>query len=167
MFVRRAWLPVIAIGILLGGGQVRSQPMVANLPILTSTGARALVDACLAYARKNNLKVGVAIVDPTGNLLDYHTMEGTDLIAGESAILKAKTAVRWWQSTEELNKRVKDQENVAPVWIGDFPQQGGVPIFMGGVVIGGMGIGGGREDACAKAALASVLSQATTEPPKK
>ena len=147
--------------------QVRSQPIVATQPVLTSTGARVLVDACLDYARKNNLKVGVAVVDPTGNLLDYHTMEGTDLIAGESAILKAKTAVRWWQSTEELNKRVKNQDNIAPVWIGDFPQEGGVPIFMAGVIVGGMGIGGGRGDICAKAAIASVLSQATTTPPQK
>jgi len=167
MWLRLVLSVVVATGITSLADQLRAQPIVANQPVLTSTGARVLVDACLDYARKNNLKVGVVVVDPTGNLLDYHTMEGTDLIAGESAILKAKTAVRWWQSTEELNKRVKNQDNVAPVWIGDFPQEGGVPIFIRGVIVGGMGIGGGRGDLCAKAAIASVLSEATTTAPGK
>lgn len=132
---------------------------------ITSTGARALVDSCLAYARRNNQAVGIAVVDPYGNLIDYHTMGGTNVIAGESAILKAKTAVRWWRSTEELNARVLGEQNVAPVWIGDFPQRGGVPIVVGGVVVGGMGIGGGGGDDCAKAAIAAVLPGATTTVP--
>ena len=142
-----------------------AQPLIGQQPTLTGTGARALVDACLAHARRNDLRVGIAVVDPYGNLLDYHTMEGTNVIAGESAILKAKTAVRWWRSTTDLNERVLKQENVAPVWIGDFPQTGGIPIFMNGTIVGAMGIGGGRGDECAKTAVGSVLRGATTEPP--
>jgi glc operon protein GlcG len=129
---------------------------------ITGTGARALVDACLAYAKTNNLRVGIAVVDPYGNLLDYHTMDGTNVIAGESAVLKAKTSVRWWRPTIELNERVKSEENIAPVWAGDFPQEGGVPIFINGTIVGAMGIGGGRGDACAKAAVASVFGNSAT-----
>ena len=116
-----------------------AQELIGAQPTITATGARALVDACLAYAKANKQRVGIAVVDPHGNLLDYHAMEGTNVIAGESAILKAKTAVRWWRSTEELNARVLKEENVAPVWIGDFPQRGGVPIFVKGEIVGGMG----------------------------
>jgi glc operon protein GlcG len=129
-----------------------------------STGARELVDSCLEYANENNLRVGIAVVDPYGNLLDYHTMEGTNVIAGESAILKAVTSVRWWRSTEELNQRVENWDNVAPVWAGDFPQRGGVPIVMDGIVIGAMGIGGGGGDACARHAIENVLDAATALP---
>jgi glc operon protein GlcG len=142
-----------------------AQELIGAQPTVTATGARALVDACLAYAKTNRQRVGIAVVDPHGNLLDYHTMEGTNVIAGESAILKAKTAVRWRQPTEELNARVLKEENVAPVWIGDFPQRGGVPIFVKGEIVGGMGIGGGGGDECAKAAIAAVLKNATTTPP--
>ena len=141
-----------------------AQEYVGEQRTVLSTGARALVDSCLDYARANNLRVGVAVVDPYGNLLDYHTMEGTNVIAGESAILKAKTAVRWWRSTEELNQRVQNWDNVAPVWAGDFPQRGGVPIFMDGVIIGAMGIGGGGGDACAKHAVETVLGASTERP---
>lgn len=142
-----------------------AQELIGAQPMVTATGARALVDACLAYAKANRQRVGIAVVDPHGNLLDYHTMEGTNVIAGESAILKAKTAVRWRQSTEQLNARVLKEENVAPVWIGDFPQRGGVPIFVKGEIVGGMGIGGGGGDECAKAAVAAVLKNASTTPP--
>jgi glc operon protein GlcG len=141
-----------------------AQEYVGDQRTVLSTGARALVDSCLDYARANNLRVGVAVVDPYGNLLDYHTMEGTNVIAGESAILKAKTAVRWWRSTEELNQRVQNWDNVAPVWAGDFPQRGGVPIVMDGIVIGAMGIGGGGGDACAKHAIETVLGASTERP---
>ena len=145
-------------------GEAKAQAMVGAQPTIMSAGARALVDACLGYAGTNDLKIGIAVVDPYGNLLDYHTMKGTNVIAGESAILKAKTAVRWWRSTEEMNQRVRNWENVAPVWIGDFPQRGGVPIVMDGVVIGAMGIGGGGGDECARTAIRSVLGDsASTE----
>lgn len=143
-------------------GEARAQAMVGAQPTIMSAGARALVDACLGYARTNDLKIGIAVVDPYGNLLDYHTMEGTNVIAGESAILKAKTAVRWWRSTEEMNERVRNWENVAPVWIGDFPQRGGVPIVMDGIVIGAMGIGGGGGDECAATAIRTVLGEAAS-----
>lgn len=147
-------------------GSAAAQALIGEQRTILSTGARELVDACLEYARANDLRVGVAVVDPYGNLLDYHTMEGTNVIAGESAVLKAKTAARWWRSTEEMNQRVRDWENVAPVWIGDFPQRGGLPIFMDGTIVGAMGIGGGRGDVCARSAIETVLGTAasTTAP---
>lgn len=156
---------VLVLAAVLCSAGLSAQELVGAQKTVTATGARALVDACLAYARVHKQRVGIAVVDPYGNLLDYHTMEGTNVIAGESAILKAKTAVRWWRSTEELNARVLREENVAPVWIGDFPQRGGVPIFIGGEIAGAMGIGGGGGDECAKAAIASVLKDATTALP--
>jgi glc operon protein GlcG len=158
---------IIAAHLLLGSAAAQhalAQQYVGDQRTVLSTGARALVDSCLEYARQNNLRVGVAVVDPYGNLLDYHTMEGTNVIAGESAILKAKTAVRWWRSTEELNQRVQNWDNVAPVWAGDFPQRGGVPIFMDGIVVGAMGIGGGGGGACAEHAIATVLGASTERP---
>jgi glc operon protein GlcG len=152
-----------AIAAAMSGG-ASAQDYIGAQQTVLSTGARALVDSCLDYARDNNLRVGIAVVDPYGNLLDYHTMEGTNVIAGESAILKAKTAVRWWRSTEDLNNRVRNWDNVAPVWAGDFPQRGGVPIVMDGIVIGAMGIGGGGGDACALHAIQTVLGAETSLP---
>jgi len=154
----------LLIASMLSLGTASAQEYVGNQRTVQSTGARALVDSCLDYAEENNLRVGIAVVDPYGNLLDYHTMEGTNVIAGESAILKAKTSVRWWRSTEELNQRVENWDNVAPVWAGDFPQRGGVPIVMDGIVIGAMGIGGGGGDTCAKHAIETVLGAQTVLP---
>ncbi len=160
--INKALVIFAALG--LSAPLAHAQEYVGDQRTVQSTGARALVDSCLDYAEENNLRVGIAVVDPYGNLLDYHTMEGTNVIAGESAILKAKTSVRWWRSTEELNQRVENWDNVAPVWAGDFPQRGGVPIVMDGIVIGAMGIGGGGGDACAKHAIETVLGAQTVLP---
>lgn len=162
-FIITGIIAVIVVGT-FSLGAASAQDYVGAQRTVLSTGARALVDSCLAYADENNLKVGIAVVDPYGNLLDYHTMEGTNVIAGESAILKAKTSVRWWRSTEELNQRVENWDNVAPVWAGDFPQRGGLPIVMDGIVIGAMGIGGGGGDSCAKHAIETVLGASTELP---
>jgi glc operon protein GlcG len=156
-------IAVLTAGLAAAGG-ASAQELTGAQQTVLATGARALTDSCLAYARENNLRVGIAVVDPYGNLLDYHTMEGTNVIAGESAILKAKTAARWWRPTVEMNERVRNWENVAPVWAGDFPQDGGVPIVMDGIVIGAMGIGGGRGDACAVHAIETVLGATTVMP---
>lgn len=163
--MQRRILGIAALTVALAAaGGASAQDYVGAQQTVLATGARALVDACLDYARTNNLRVGIAVVDPYGNLLDYHTMEGTNVIAGESAILKAKTAARWWRPTEEMNRRVQNWENVAPVWAGDFPQEGGVPIVRDGIVIGAMGIGGGRGDACAIHAIETVLGAQTSLP---
>ena len=153
---------MVAVLILFGAGDADAQALIGEQKTILSTGARALVDACLDFARARDLKIGVAVVDPYGHLLDYHTMEGTNVIAGESAILKAKTAVRWWRSTEEMNQRVRDWVNVAPVWIGDFPQRGGLPIVVDGTVVGGIGIGGGGGDACVQSAIEEVLGSSAS-----
>ena len=160
--INKALVMLAALG--LSAPLAHAQEHVGDQRTVLSTGARALVDSCLDYAAENNLRVGIAVVDPYGNLLDYHTMEGTNVIAGESTILKAKTSVRWWRSTEELNQRVENWDNVAPVWAGDFPQRGGVPIVMDGIVIGAMGIGGGGGDACAIHAIETVLGASTELP---
>jgi hypothetical protein len=74
-------------------GPCRAQEFIGAQRAITTTGAPALVVACLAYARAgraNNQRAGSAVVDPYGNLLDYRSMEDTNVIAGESAILEKR-----------------------------------------------------------------------------
>lgn len=43
---------------------------------VSNAAARKMVDACLAFAEKNNILVGVAVVGLDGVLLDFHAMQG-------------------------------------------------------------------------------------------
>jgi len=101
---------------------------------VSNAAARKMVDACLAYAEKNNILVGVAVVGIDGVLLDFHAMQGGGPTLTETAILKAKTAAHWQRPTKNLEEDVTTLRNQASVWINDFPKAGALPIMIEGQV---------------------------------
>ena len=135
-----------------------------DIKVVSSAGARALADACTAWAEQNKQTVAISVLDWGGNLIESHAMEGAAPNAIDTALLKAKSALRWRRPTSETNKMVRSGETLAPTFlVGDFPQEGGVPIILNGQVIGAMGVSGADGEKCAKAAMDKVFKgQATT-----
>ena len=111
-------------------------------PFVSSAAAQTITDTCIATAREWDVRLAVAVVDPFGILIDFHSMQGASETSGTTALLKAKTAARWRRTTAEVNRMVTTGQNIAPEWIGDFPQPGAVPIIIDGVVVGAVGVGG-------------------------
>jgi glc operon protein GlcG len=142
------------------------QPLLATRRVITTRAARALVDACVAYAaQKKYTALGIAVVDPDGTLLSFQGTEGASGTALETAELKATTAAHWRRPTIELWERVNTQINRAPEWMGDFAQPGGFPIFVANEMVGAIGAGGGignQDDECAEAAIKAVFPGAST-----
>jgi glc operon protein GlcG len=132
--------------------------MTRNIKLISSAGARALADACTAWAEQNKQIVAMAILDWGGNLIESHAMEGAPMNAIDTALLKAKSALRWRRPTSETNKMVRNGENLAPTFMRDFPQPGALPIVVDGQVIGAMGVSGADGEKCAKAAIDAVFS---------
>lgn len=125
---------------------------------VSNAAARKMVDACLAFAEKNNILVGVAVVGLDGVLLDFHAMQGGGPTLSETAILKAKTAAHWQRSTKSLEQDVTTLRNQASVWINDFPKAGALPIIIDGQVAGAIGVGGAqKQEECAQAGMDAVL----------
>ena len=134
-----------------------------DVKVISSAGARALADACSMWAERNKQIVAMAILDWGGNLIESHAMEGAPMNAIETALLKAKSALRWRRPTSETNKIVRSGENLAPTFMNDFPQPGALPIVVGGQVIGAMGVSGADGEKCAQAAFDAVFKgQATS-----
>ncbi len=105
----------------------------------------------------------MAILDWGGNLIESHAMEGAPMNAIDTALLKAKSALRWRRPTSETNKMVRSGENLAPTFMRDFPQPGALPIMVNGQVIGAMGVSGADGEKCAQAAIDAVFNgQATS-----
>jgi glc operon protein GlcG len=137
--------------------------MTRDIKVISSAGARALVDACSAWAEKNKQIVAIAVLDWGGNLIESHAMEGAPMNAIDTALLKAKSALRWRRPTSETNKMVRSGENLAPTFMNDFPQPGALPIIVNGQVVGAMGVSSAQGEQCAQAAIDSVFKgQATT-----
>ena len=134
-----------------------------DIKVISSAGARALADACSAWAEQNKQVVAMAILDWGGNLVESHAMEGAPMNAIDTALLKAKSALRWRRATSETNKMVRSGENLAPTFMHDFPQPGALPILVNGEVIGAMGVSSGDGEKCAQAAIDAVFNgQATS-----
>src|SRR5579864_7450083 len=150
--------------------QARSMPgkqaMTRDMKIISSAGARAMADACSAWAEQNKQVVAIAILDWGGNLIESHAMEGAAMNAIDTALLKAKSALRWRRPTSETNKMVRSGQNLAPTFMRDFPQPGALPIVVNGQVIGAMGVRSADGEKCAQAAIDAVFNgQATTSAP--
>jgi glc operon protein GlcG len=135
----------------------REASLTRDVKVISSAGARALADACIAWAEQNKLIVAMAVLDWGGNVIDSHAMEGAPANAIDTALLKAKSALRWRRPTSETNKLVRSGENLAPTFMDDFPQPGALPIVLDGQVIGAMGVSSADGERCAGAAIDSVF----------
>jgi len=134
-----------------------------DIKVISSAGARALVDACAGWAEKNKQIVAIAVLDWGGNLIESHAMEGAPMNAIDTALLKAKSALRWRRPTSETNKMVRSGENLAPTFMNDFPQPGALPIVLNGQVIGAIGVSSAEGEKCAQTAIDAVFKgEATT-----
>jgi uncharacterized protein GlcG (DUF336 family) len=128
-----------------------------DIKVISSAGARALADACTNWAEQNKQIVAMAILDWGGNLIESHAMEGAPMNAIDTALLKAKSALRWRRPTSETNKMVRSGENLAPTFMKDFPQPGALPIMLNGQVVGAIGVSGADGEKCAQAAINAVF----------
>ena len=138
-------------------------PPTRTIKIISSAGARGLVDGCVAWAQKNNTTVAMAVLDWGGNLVESHAMEGAASNAIATALLKAKNALRWRRPSSETAQIVRAGQNLAPTYIeGDFPQPGAVPIVMDNQVIGSMGVSSGDGEKCAAAGIEAVFGKTAT-----
>jgi glc operon protein GlcG len=130
---------------------------------LSIAGANLLVTVALAKAAEIGVPMSVAVVDESGILKAFSRMDGAGVATVDIVQNKAYTAAAFRSSTQALAQRSQD----LPTQIASFTTTphvtllpGGLPISVGGVVIGGIGAGGGsgEQDALvAQTALSKVL----------
>lgn len=147
-------LCVIAVALMI----TASAQQLPTKRVLTLDAAKRMATAAEAEAAKNGWLVAVAVVDDGGNLLLFHRMDNTKLVAIDIAYRKAKTAVFFQGETKALEQEVTKGGRTSLLPIDDFmPLEGGLPITVDGKVVGAIGVSGmsGEQDAvCAKAGLA-------------
>jgi glc operon protein GlcG len=110
--------------------------------VLTLEGAKKAAEAAMAEARKNNEGGVIAVVDDGGNLMYLERLDNTFAAGANISIGKARTAALFKKPTSAFEKIIKDGRT-AMVALPDFtPLQGGVPIMMGDVLVGAIGVSG-------------------------
>ena len=128
---------------------------------ITLENAKKAAAPALAEAEKNHWNMAVAIVDPSGNLVYYEKMDGTQLGSANVAIDKARSAALFKRPTKAFQDAVAaggDGLRILRLQ-GAMPLEGGIPLVMDGKIVGAIGVSGAAsaQDAqCAKAGADSL-----------
>jgi glc operon protein GlcG len=118
---------------------------------ITLDQAKRAADGAEAEAKKRNITMAIAIVEPSGDLVYFRRMDGTQYSSAKIAQSKAISAAIFRRSTKSFRERIA-QGDLSPMALaGAVASDGGVPILVDGKIIGGIGVSGGADDAVAQA----------------
>ncbi|HEX2277860.1 MAG TPA: heme-binding protein [Candidatus Tectomicrobia bacterium] len=136
----------VAAVLLLVGAATTGEAQVTEKKVLTLDGAKRVIAAAVAEAKRNNAPGGViAVVDDGGNLMALERLDNTFAAGANISIGKARTAVLFKRPTKLFEDIINANKNGRTVMVAlaDFtPLQGGVPITIDGQVVGGVGVSG-------------------------
>ena len=131
--------------------------------ILSLSAAKVIAEAALTACTSQGFHTSVAVVDRAGNLLVVLRDEQANPVTVEMARGKAYTAVVFRGPTLEFQAATaSDPSRAAQRDVpGILALGGGVPIYAGTEILGGVGSSGSSQtsdDACAKAGVAKAES---------
>ena len=141
MFSARKLISLCAFA-LFGLLAVNASAQVAERKVLTLDGARKVAAAAEAEARKNNWNVVIAIVDDGGHLVFLQRIDGTQTGSIDVAIQKARTAQAFKRPTKVFEDAIAGGRNALIALPGALPLEGGLPIVVGGQLVGAIGVSG-------------------------
>jgi glc operon protein GlcG len=128
---------------------------------VTLDQAKKIAAAAIDESRKQNWRMAVAVVDNHGFLKYYEMMDDTQTASAQIAIDKAKSAAMYRRSTKVFEDLVNKGAVRLMSLPGAVPIEGGVPIVVGGRVIGAIGVSGmtSEQDGAAATAGLKVIQQ--------
>jgi uncharacterized protein GlcG (DUF336 family) len=104
--------------------------------------AKKIGAAATAEAKKNSWNVAIAIVDNHGFLVYYEMMDDTQTASANVAIEKAKTSAMYRRASKEFEENIAGGRVAVLGLPGATPIEGGLPIVVGGKMIGAIGVSG-------------------------
>lgn len=128
---------------------------------LTHEGALKMIRAAAAKAEEIGVPMCIAVVDDGGNLLAFLRMDGGKLLSIDSSINKAITGASGRVPSGSVSADVEFK--LAHATGGKLTNlKAGLPIYVDGIVIGGIGVGSGTGDQdleVAKAGIAAIAAR--------
>jgi uncharacterized protein GlcG (DUF336 family) len=141
----------------VSAAQAQDDPMMVGVKRMTLATATKIAQAAIAECTEKGIQIGVTVVDRDGNV----QVALRDTIAAQITLPisegKAFTAVNFNAATSALGGR-------ADTPVGRFPglvmSAGGLPVQVGGSLVGGVGVSGApsgdTDEACAQAGIDAV-----------
>lgn len=137
---------------------------IPSKPVLTLSAAKRAVEAAEKEAVRRGATVVIAVVDDGGQLILLERLDDTQVASVEVGIGKARTAAIFRRPSKVFEDQIRDGRVAALALPGATPLQGGIPIIIGGKVVGAIGVSGNtpQEDEDIAIAGASAISDKTT-----
>ena len=107
--------------------------------------AKKLATAAAAEAKKNNWFMAISVVGPAGDLVYFEKMDNTQYASVAISQHKARVAATFRRPTKVFEDNLaKGSEFIYQLTLdGMIGSQGGIPIIVGGKLIGAIGCSGG------------------------
>jgi glc operon protein GlcG len=122
--------------------------------------AKKLANSAIIEAQKNNWNIAVAIVDNHGLLVYYEMMDDTQTGSAGVAIDKARSAAMFRRPTRAFEEAINKGGRPSVLNLsGASAISGGMPVTVGGKIVGGIGVSGAsadQDEQVAKAGLQAV-----------
>ena len=121
-----------------------------------------MVAAAEAEMQKRNVQVTICIVDETGNLLFFQKGDRAGMTTVTFAQKKARHAAIYGRASRTSAESLKGGNMSVLAYPDAFPDQGGVPIQVDGLTIGGIATSGAAsaiDEAIAQAAVDALLKK--------
>ena len=127
-------------------------------PSINLDQAKKVAAAAMAEVKKNNWIMAIAIVDPNGDLVYFEKMDDTVIQSTIVCQTKARSAARFGRPTKAFQDMLAaGGEGLRVLRIKDaIPVDGGLPIVIGGKIVGGIGVSGGTSAQDGQVAKAGV-----------
>ena len=130
--------------------------------IISDTGAAAVLAAADAYARERDHRVVIAIVDPSGELIELRRTPGAQIASSRVAVDKARTAAIFVRPSRVMEEQVTNGRLGALALHGASALTGGIPLVVGGEVVGAIGTSGETPDEDEAVSLAGAAVEVET-----
>ena len=120
----------------------RAEAQLLDAKVISLDAARKMAAAAEAEARKQGWTVAIAVVDVTGGLILFHRLDDVQAASLDLAIAKARTSARFRRPTKALSDGIAGGRLALLAADGYLPLEGGVPVTVGGKVVGAVGVSG-------------------------
>ena len=143
--IRRLTIAAAVAAALASPAAAQQTPGPYGAPV-TLEQARSIVAAGRAEAQRQNFMMAFAVVDPSGDLVAFEKMDGTQTGSVEVAQDKARSAAAFRRPTKAFADAVASGRVAILTLRGPVALEGGAPIVSGGRVIGALGVSGGTSE---------------------
>ena len=151
-------MPVLGAALALAAAPAAAQAP-AYGPNITIDMAKKVAAGTVAECAKNSWRVAVAIADTHGSLVYFERIDDTQDGSMDIAIKKASAAARFKRPTRAFVDAIAKGGPSVMTLPGMIASPGGVPIVVGGRIVGAVGVSGvtgDQDEQCAKAGVDGV-----------